>query len=78
MTIQLSIQNAFRALCDNGKRSILTMIGIIIGISSVITILSLGRGFERYTIENLTQTNTKNVTVDVNFLPNNIDTSNTS
>jgi putative ABC transport system permease protein len=70
MNIQLSLQNAFQALLYNGKRSILTMIGIIIGVSSVITILSLSRGFERYAIENLTQANTKNVTVDVNFFPN--------
>lgn len=70
MNIQLSLQNAFQALIYNGKRSILTMIGIIIGVSSVITILSLSRGFERYAIENLTQANTKNVTVDVNFFPN--------
>lgn len=67
MNIQLSLKNAFQALLYNGKRSILTMIGIVIGVSSVITILSLSRGFERYAIENLTQENTKNVTVDVNF-----------
>ncbi|WP_430602769.1 hypothetical protein IGJ02_000069 [Enterococcus sp. DIV0724b] len=70
MNIQLSLQNAFRALRYNGKRSMLTMIGIVIGVSSVITILSLGRGFERYAIQNLTQENTKNITSDVNFFPN--------
>ncbi|WP_228461954.1 ABC transporter permease [Lactococcus hodotermopsidis] len=63
------IQNAYQALRQNTRRSILTMIGIIIGISSVITILSLGRGFESYTVKNLTVSDENNVTVDVSFYP---------
>ena len=63
------IKNAYHALRQNTRRSLLTMIGIIIGISSVITILSLGRGFEFYTIKNLTASNTKNVSVDISFDP---------
>lgn len=69
MSIQSALENAFRSLLYNKKRSILTMIGIIIGISSVITILSLGRGFEIYAVENLTQTNSKNITFDISFFP---------
>lgn len=64
------LKNAGHALIQNRRRTILTMLGIIIGISSVITILSLGNGFEKYTIKNLTQTNKKVVSVQIAFTPN--------
>lgn len=71
MKIKNLIFGAYQSLRQNLRRSLLTMLGIIIGISSVITILSLGQGFQAYTIKNLTQSNGKNVTVDINFMPNN-------
>lgn len=40
-------------LKSNGRRTFLTMIGIIIGIAAVITILSLGNGFRKQTIDSL-------------------------
>ena len=61
MNLRAVIKNAYQALRQNTRRSILTMLGIVIGIASVITILSLGRGFETYTVKNLTATNEKNV-----------------
>lgn len=64
------LKNAGHALIQNRRRTILTMLGIIIGISSVITILSLGNGFEKYTIKNLTQSNKKVVSVQIAFTPN--------
>ena len=69
MKISEVITNAYQALRQNTRRSLLTMIGIIIGISSVITILSLGRGFEMYTVRNLTTSNDKQVSVDIMFNP---------
>lgn len=42
---------AFQAILKNKRRSFLTMIGLVIGISAVITIFSIGRGFERYAAE---------------------------
>ncbi len=39
---------ALRALIANKLRAILTMLGIIIGVSAVITLLSVGRGVERF------------------------------
>ncbi len=42
---------AFRALRANRLRSALTMLGIIIGVSAVITLLSVGRGVEQYIAE---------------------------
>ena len=44
MQVRELIVSSFRSLISNKRRSILTMIGIIIGIASVITILSLGDG----------------------------------
>ncbi|MCJ1995956.1 FtsX-like permease family protein [Lactococcus piscium] len=69
MTYFAIILNAYQALRHNTRRSILTMIGIIIGIASVITILALGRGFETYTVQNLTASAEKNVSVDIAFQP---------
>lgn len=51
MNLRAVIKNAYQALRQNTRRSILTMLGIVIGIASVITILSLGRGFETYTVK---------------------------
>ena len=45
------------------------MVGIIIGISSVITILAIGRGFEKDTIKNLTKSDSKDVEIQLNFTP---------
>jgi len=39
-----SIKIALKALWINKMRSLLTMLGIIIGISSVITVVALGNG----------------------------------
>ncbi|MCK8059568.1 MULTISPECIES: ABC transporter permease [unclassified Fusibacter] len=46
MNILESIKIALSAIWVNKMRSLLTMLGIIIGISSVITIVSLGNGME--------------------------------
>jgi putative ABC transport system permease protein len=43
-----SIRIAMRALAANKLRSILTMLGIIIGVGAVIALMSIGRGVERY------------------------------
>lgn len=47
------IKSSFTTLKMNGRRTFLTMFGIIIGIAAVITIMSLGKGFEKSTLENL-------------------------
>src|SRR5512136_726309 len=43
-----SIRMALRALRANKLRAALTMLGIIIGVSAVITLVSVGRGVENY------------------------------
>ncbi len=42
--IRSSIQIALRALAGNKLRSILTMLGVIIGVASVVTMVSIGQG----------------------------------
>lgn len=47
MNIMESVKIALEAIFANKMRSLLTMLGIIIGISSVITIVSLGQGSQK-------------------------------
>lgn len=48
MNIVESFQSALQSVRSNKLRSFLTMLGIIIGISSVITIVSIGDGAKKY------------------------------
>jgi putative ABC transport system permease protein len=43
-----SVRIAVRALTVNKLRAVLTMLGIIIGVTAVIALLSVGRGFQEY------------------------------
>jgi putative ABC transport system permease protein len=43
-----NVRGALRALRANKLRSILTMLGIIIGVSAVISLLSIGQGVEKF------------------------------
>lgn len=49
------IKSSFTTLRANGRRTFLTMIGIIIGISSVIAIMSLGNGFNQSLVESISK-----------------------
>ncbi|UCC86316.1 MAG: ABC transporter permease [Anaerolineales bacterium] len=51
MQILESVRIALRALTANKMRSILTMLGIVIGVGAVIALLSVGHGFEQYITE---------------------------
>jgi putative ABC transport system permease protein len=44
MNFFAAVRSAFRALTANALRSILTMLGIIIGVAAVITMIAVGRG----------------------------------
>jgi putative ABC transport system permease protein len=48
MKVIEAIRIAMRALAANKLRSILTMLGIIIGVGAVIALMSIGRGVEKY------------------------------
>lgn len=47
MNVQNLFQIAFRAIAANKLRSFLTMLGIIIGVTSVITMLAIGQGSKK-------------------------------
>lgn len=46
------------------------MLGIIIGIGAVITIISIGNGFQNYVMENLTEEGDESVSIAISFVPN--------
>jgi putative ABC transport system permease protein len=54
MKLRVLVFAALRNLNRNKKRSILTMLGIIIGIAAVITIVALGEGYKNKTIKEFT------------------------
>jgi putative ABC transport system permease protein len=45
---------AMRALAANKLRSVLTMLGIIIGVGAVIALMSIGRGVEQFVVDSFT------------------------
>lgn len=58
---------AWQALKKNKKRSLLTIVGIIIGIAAVSTIVSIGLGFEKYMVASLNPEGDERVTVNIWF-----------
>ncbi|MDR1606779.1 MAG: ABC transporter permease [Streptococcaceae bacterium] len=54
MRIDVLIQSAWQALFHNQRRSFLTIIGIVIGVASIITTLTLSHGYQTYTLDKLT------------------------
>lgn len=69
MQFIVSFITAFRSLKNHLKRTILTTLGITIGISSIITILSLGKGFENEITANLTENNLEEIEIQLDFIP---------
>ncbi|XBG78409.1 ABC transporter permease [Enterococcus cecorum] len=70
MNFYVNFRSTFKAINNNRKRSILTMIGIIIGVSAVIAILAIGRSYERQTIESLTKSDNGKIQAQILFNPN--------
>lgn len=62
-------KTSLKSILKNKRRSFLTMIGLIIGVSSVITIFSIGRGFERYAADFIGLDNYDS-SIFFNFAPN--------
>lgn len=73
MQVRELFVSALRSLLSNKRRSILTMIGIVIGISSVITILSLGDGARLAMLKNLQANTNGQQTTEIIFTPNSED-----
>jgi len=58
MSFYESVRVAMLALAANKLRSILTMLGIIIGVSAVIALMSIGRGVEKFFVDQFTSLGT--------------------
>ena len=71
MKISVLLRSAVQSLRQNSRRTLLTMFGIIIGIASVICIISIGKGFQRETVSTLTSSDSEQMSVVVTFIPNN-------
>ena len=57
-----NLKFAFSSIMAHKMRSLLTMIGIIIGVSSVVVIMALGDSMSRYLNKNMTRSQ-KNISV---------------
>ena len=68
MNLFESIKLSFKSIRANKMRSVLTMLGIIIGIASVITILSIGEGVRKSMIGQFDKVGATSVKVGVNLL----------
>lgn len=63
----------------NRRRSFLTVIGIVVGIAAVITIMTVGRGYEKYSIKQLLNSDDiKNNRTSITFSPEDEDNFNKS
>ncbi len=51
MLLQDTIETAFKGITVNKNRSMLTMLGIIIGVASVVMMVSLGSSFQNYIVK---------------------------
>ena len=58
MSFYESVRVAMLALAANKLRSVLTMLGIIIGVSAVIALMSIGRGVEKFFVDQFTSLGT--------------------
>lgn len=71
MKFNVLFNTAFKDIIKNKKRSLLTMLGIIIGIAAVITIIAIGRGFQDYVVDSLMGGEGKELSVAFFFQPDN-------
>lgn len=73
MSIMESFSSALQSVMSNKMRSFLTMLGIIIGISSVITIVSIGEGGKKAITGEFESIGTNVINVNVKARNNNIE-----
>lgn len=67
MTHMDTFSTALRSLKSHPKRSFLTILGIIIGVTAVITIISLGNGLKSATLKNLQTTHSGKQIAEINY-----------
>ena len=65
MKLTESLQLALKNIVSSKVRTLLTMLGIIIGVAAVIIIVGLGNGLERYVTDSFSSLGTNTLTVSV-------------
>jgi macrolide transport system ATP-binding/permease protein len=65
--VQESVRMAFRSLRANIFRTILTLLGIVIGVASVVAMLSIGEGAQRNIIDRISAMGVNMLTVRSNY-----------
>ena len=70
MSIFEILRTAVDSLVANKLRTALTMLGVIIGVASVVTLLSIGAGVQRFVGNQLKSLGTNLITVSLSDLPN--------
>lgn len=72
MTFSDSFVSALRAVLSNKLRSILTILGVVIGVGSVIAMIGIGEGTKRKSLENIEVMGSNMITVMPNFMRGNM------
>ena len=67
----MSVQMAFKSILANKMRSFLTMLGIIIGVLSVVVLVSIGQGATQSVSSNIQQLGSNLLTLNINTRRNN-------
>ena len=65
MSILESLELALKNIVSSKTRTLLTMLGIIIGVAAVIVIVGLGNGLEKYVSDSFSDLGTNTLTVTV-------------
>ena len=65
MSILESLSLAIKNILSSKTRTLLTMLGIIIGVAAVIVIVGLGNGLEGYVTDSFSSMGTNTLTVSV-------------
>ncbi|MGD9495421.1 MAG: ABC transporter permease [Armatimonadota bacterium] len=63
MSLQEALRAAFASLAANKSRSLLTMLGVIIGVAAVLIVVAIGEGLKADTLERIRSMGTNLVTV---------------
>jgi putative ABC transport system permease protein len=72
MNIADAIGTALRAIAANKLRSALTMLGVVIGVGSVIAMIGIGEGTKKKSVENIQVMGTNMLTVMPNWRRGNV------
>jgi len=66
MRVSEIMKMSFKSILSNKLRSILTMLGIIIGVAAVMVIVGMGNGISEYMASSFSSMGTKTITVSIN------------